>query len=303
MTIVYRPNHRKEAMSNVDSESVFMGVSGKRHQQKLIFRRKSGQYASIHCSSLIYEIYPDGALTVVLQPFGYGYVRLDQDNNYIKLIADSLYKCIDKVEKIFSENGISYTFTHNFTYTNLADAILNSPEEDEYLSRYSLYIFSPTYYFPTSRHRGLWEVKRAFVALYPILDSFITIAKGQTYPLEMMLDKLIDYQFTKGWYFSRRKEWTDEDKPFKKAQDEINLPELESYQFIRAGLWWEILARDKWTCCSCGRSAKEHGTTLHVDHIVPRSKGGTDNKENLQALCWKCNIGKSNKDMTDLRDK
>jgi hypothetical protein len=79
------------------------------------------------------------------------------------------------------------------------------------------------------------------------------------------------------------------------------IPELDGYSFVRAGIWWSVLARDKWTCCSCGRSSKEEGITLEVDHILPRSKGGTDDLDNLQTLCKKCNIGKSNKDNTDLR--
>lgn len=33
----------------------------------------------------------------------------------------------------------------------------------------------------------------------------------------------------------------------------------------------------------------------HVDHSIPRSKGGTDHLNNLFAACIKCNIGKSNK--------
>lgn len=46
---------------------------------------------------------------------------------------------------------------------------------------------------------------------------------------------------------------------------------------------------DKDSCKIC--SSKEN---LHKDHIFPVSKGGTDNKENLQILCRVHNLSKSN---------
>lgn len=45
-------------------------------------------------------------------------------------------------------------------------------------------------------------------------------------------------------------------------------------------------------CQNCGWSVDD-GATLHVDHIRPLSKGGTNARENLQALCAPCNLGKS----------
>jgi 5-methylcytosine-specific restriction endonuclease McrA len=81
----------------------------------------------------------------------------------------------------------------------------------------------------------------------------------------------------------------------------MTLPELNNYQMIRSGLWWTVLARDHWTCCSCGRSSRYEGVLLEVDHIVPRSHGGTDVMGNLQTLRRKYNQGKSNRDSTDLR--
>lgn len=60
-------------------------------------------------------------------------------------------------------------------------------------------------------------------------------------------------------------------------------------------LRWHVLQRDRYTCRACGASpALTPGVELHIDHIVPWSKGGTTVLENLQTLCSMCNLGKSN---------
>lgn len=53
-----------------------------------------------------------------------------------------------------------------------------------------------------------------------------------------------------------------------------------------------VLMRDGACCRLCG-AAPHDGAKLHVDHIVPWSKGGETTIENLQILCNVCNIGKS----------
>lgn len=56
-----------------------------------------------------------------------------------------------------------------------------------------------------------------------------------------------------------------------------------------------VMKRDNFRCTACGASpATQPGTTLHIDHIQPVSKGGTSDPHNLQTLCRTCNIGKSN---------
>ena len=55
-----------------------------------------------------------------------------------------------------------------------------------------------------------------------------------------------------------------------------------------------VMQRDNFKCCACGASpAKDPSVELHIDHIVPWSKGGETTIENLQTLCSKCNLGKS----------
>lgn len=64
---------------------------------------------------------------------------------------------------------------------------------------------------------------------------------------------------------------------------------------INLRLRFIVLQRDNFKCCTCGASpAKEPGVILHVDHIIPWSKGGETVIDNLQTLCSKCNWGKGN---------
>lgn len=57
---------------------------------------------------------------------------------------------------------------------------------------------------------------------------------------------------------------------------------------------YQVLKRDNFKCCMCGASpAKDPTIELHIDHIIPWSKGGENTLDNLQTLCSRCNIGKS----------
>jgi 5-methylcytosine-specific restriction endonuclease McrA len=59
-------------------------------------------------------------------------------------------------------------------------------------------------------------------------------------------------------------------------------------------LRFEVLKRDNFKCCACGASpAKDPSVDLHIDHVIPWSKGGETVLDNLQTLCSACNIGKS----------
>lgn len=55
-----------------------------------------------------------------------------------------------------------------------------------------------------------------------------------------------------------------------------------------------VAKRDNYTCRICGKYMPD-GVGLHIDHIIPVSKGGKSVASNLQVLCSKCNGTKSNK--------
>lgn len=55
--------------------------------------------------------------------------------------------------------------------------------------------------------------------------------------------------------------------------------------------WMTLKAQYNWTCLHC--SKVEPNIKLTKDHIIPVSRGGTDNIENIQPLCLPCNVKKS----------
>ena len=52
-----------------------------------------------------------------------------------------------------------------------------------------------------------------------------------------------------------------------------------------------VLARDAYTCQYCGRES----AGLTVDHVIPRSRGGTSHWDNIVAACAPCNRKKGNR--------
>lgn len=56
------------------------------------------------------------------------------------------------------------------------------------------------------------------------------------------------------------------------------------------GLRFTIFRRDNFTCRYCGRSSP--AVVLHVEHVRPVVRGGTDEPGNLVTSCADCNAGK-----------
>ena len=63
---------------------------------------------------------------------------------------------------------------------------------------------------------------------------------------------------------------------------------------VSDSLRYDVMKRDGFRCVLCGRDVSD-GIKLHVDHIIPVSKGGLSTMENLRTLCEDCNRGKRDK--------
>ena len=139
-----------------------------------------------------------------------------------------------------------------------------------------------------------YPIKEIAITLYPRnakeSDSYfneihITLKKGITYEdYVLQLIKVIDEIDLVIEHFIL---WTDTKKAKKPNTQRI----------ISGTTRQNVLMRDKYTCQICGATVKD-GAKLELDHIIPYSKGGTNDESNLQVLCQQCNREKHNR--TDL---
>lgn len=80
------------------------------------------------------------------------------------------------------------------------------------------------------------------------------------------------------------------------TKSSLNALVKEQRALMTSKLRTYIKERDNYTCCQCGNSVyAEPNLLLEIDHIIPVSKGGLTQEDNLQTLCWKCNREKGAK--------
>ena len=106
-------------------------------------------------------------------------------------------------------------------------------------------------------------------------------------------DLIIRYDVLGKRYIQIRSFGKHQNPHYKEEVSKIPPPPGGENQYIANGpsadLRRAILERDG-KCLACGANED-----LTLDHIVPRSKGGSDAEDNLQTLCRKCNSAKSNR--------
>ena len=112
------------------------------------------------------------------------------------------------------------------------------------------------------------------------LVGFDELSKSQVSELVALCDQRI------GEYIARR-------------GDQIWAHRNHAEGYISGTVRYEVLKRAKYRCELCGISANIKA--LEVDHIMPRSRGGSDDISNFQALCFSCNAMKRDRDDTDFR--
>ena len=65
---------------------------------------------------------------------------------------------------------------------------------------------------------------------------------------------------------------------------------LQNKARIPLNLRRRVLERDGYHCVYCDEDLRE--SEIHMDHVIPESKGGPTSYDNLQVTCRKCNLAK-----------
>jgi len=285
------PNFRqnRDTALRLKYEQAFVGLGGQRKAKWPGFSRRDGK-------------------PVQILPFRFAFV-LDQ-NGAFTLLENGWLKGLDRQS---SEALLRFHIENEHKITPLCFASRMSPERDwsddtppltPFNERYRLLLdeqrydncfIGQNYHFPTSEVT-LTEMVNNFACFFPVYDSYIQMAKGLPHRLDALIAKLSDW-------LRRRDSHNLESEVDLSAPDGISARAAKAAEMrirVMPALRWQVFQRDLWKCVACGRNSHD-GAILHVDHIIPRSMGGLDALENFQTLCDACNIGKSNRDATNLR--
>lgn len=300
---IYWPHFRENRINDLktDYENAGSGISASRLKIWTKLNRDDNKDVTIIPVSLYYRFWEDGIM-----------IQFAVDNRISHLTIESfrklftvIYENIDYLQAFASAFDFKISVGNEYIdlksedqlipLTNRLKAIIDSDNKNNYY-----FYCTKIYKLPFNAEDNI-EVLNDFSSMFPFYYEILLLAQNK----KSQINKLIP-EFKK--YYSEFLNEGKDNSVNKEKKTSIDYRKVKSLANkyvdaigIRAGIRWQVFERDDFKCVACGLSVKD-GAILHVDHIIPRSKGGGDSMENYQTLCQKCNIGKSNKSKRNLRN-
>ena len=294
--VSYFPHFRQKRETELKLlyDSAYVALGGKRVKEKWNgLKRKDAKPVQILPFRLGLQLTEDG-LSILME------------NYWLKGLTDDSFEKLLNFHLEFE--GLSHRLCYlcemhpTVHYSEEIGPIATFKEHYQYMVQNQL--FDNTFFsqcpetFPISAESLNWVIWK-YVLFFPIYDSYIQISKGAPVRFLELVSKA-------NYWLMENKETESEPCEVRSNFSEESIlrakEAAEQRVKVMPAIRWQVFQRDSWKCVSCGRGS-QNGAILHVDHILPRSIGGKDTLENYQTLCDVCNLGKSNKDNTDLRQK
>ena len=193
--------------------------------------------------------------------------RISMDDIFARIIKENL-NTFQNNDKLIENNKRMYT-EYQQEFKALRDSVYHSPQSDAY------------------KQAELSFLDAGMIKLNTQYEVIIT--KGYVSPMgkNEYSDQKTFYSPDISKYIAKANRMNLEHEK-RKAQIEYER------SLMTSSMRYDILRRDKGRCVLCGASASD-GVRLHVDHIIPVSKGGKTIPSNLRTLCERCNVGKKDK--------
>jgi hypothetical protein len=274
-------------------EEAFVGLGGKRIAMWPGFSRKDGKPVRILPFRFAFVLTRDGMFVMLENGWLKG---LDRDA-FERILSFHIEEA-ERITLLCLEAGMRPQAVWDEGVRILV------PLREQYAFRmanglYDNHFLGNNCHFPVSSPQ-LIELVLSFADFFPIYDSYIQMAKGLPHRLDVLVGELNDWMDKD---LRERLNAGDDDAPGETMPDSAQAVEAAAQRVrVMPAVRWQVFQRDGWKCVACGRNSHD-GAILHVDHILPRSRGGADSLDNFQTLCEVCNVGKSNRDATDLRCK
>lgn len=286
-TEAQRPKPKDGAEETTSFETVHLGLTGVRVDSGLRLSNASGNPVQYGVSHLWFEVLRRGTIAVTFYPIVYG-----KDPKFDKRVSTALQQYEGALCSMCGA-----TYVSNSAYLSLAP--FSESISAEHLR--GIAFFSQGVDFPVSEDNGLRRLVATFAALFPFQKLITDLSMGTPTTTASDLDAFADWWDRNGPpIFVPEREGIERRCP--SGVSEARHWEDDVRTMITGARRFHVFDRDDYRCRACGRTPDRDGVILHVDHILPRSKGGTDDEGNLQTLCSECNLGKGNRSSRDLRN-
>ena len=189
--------------------------------------------------------------------------------------------------------GNAYSAVYDYFQASSAcqSYMFKDENANDYAAYYTaMYLIQDTYdALYTHRGRGFSASTIAYIEIWGVLQATVIQQDSLEELYRAITGKPIDKSKFCSWEKLRKLRHVCAGHPSKKSRPKSE-PVTRTFMGRSFGNKAKLFGEQEGNCNGCRVLSPIRNFT--VDHIIPKSKGGTDHLENLQLLCGQCNSAK-----------